>query len=178
MRHTLRSDLAGYTGYYSSNGRQEGGRESEDFRHSVCQNLGRCVSMTLGDSSAHRAARLTTVTESPLPPTALATLITAQHMRPPQFLPLLFPPVLLFSTYLNLSDYKVDSAGINAAWSTLYLILARRRKQPFTKRWGARGIIRGSTMGLCLTNLLACGFTYATGRRSKEEARREGGSIV
>jgi len=125
-----------------------------------------------------QAAKLTTALESPLPPTILATLITAQHMRPPQFLPLLFPPVLLFSTYLNLSSYKVDSAGISAAWSVLYLILARRRKQPFTKRWGARGIIRGTTMGLCLTNLLGCGLTYATGRRSKEETGREGGSIV
>ncbi|MCJ1368137.1 hypothetical protein MMC16_007278 [Acarospora aff. strigata] len=116
--------------------------------------------------------------ESPLPPTILATLITAQHMRPPQLLPLLFPPVLLFSTYLNLSTYKVDSAGINAAWSALYLILARRRKQPFAKRWGTRGIIRGATMGLCVANLLGCGFTYATGRRSKEEATSDGGSIV
>jgi len=167
-----------HVGYHSINGRQEGRGESEDLRDSVCQNLGRSVPMTSTVLKVQRAAELTTATESPLPPTVLATLITAQHMRPPQFLPLLFPPVLLFSTYLNLSDYKVDSAGISAAWSTLYLILARRRKQPFARKWGARGIIRGSTMGLCLTNLLACGFTYATGWRSKEEARREGGSIV
>jgi len=113
--------------------------------------------------------------ESPLPPTLLATLITAQHARPPQFLPLLFPPVLLFSTYLNLSDYKIDSAGINAAWSALYLILARRRNQPFVQKWGARGIIRGATLGLCVANVLGGGFTYAIGRRSKEEGAREGG---
>ncbi len=123
-------------------------------------------------------ARLTLFIESPLPPAALATLIAAQHVRPPQFLPLLFPPVLLFSTYLNLSAYEVDSAGITAAWSALYLILARRRKQPFVKKWGTRGIIRGTTLGLCLVNLLGCGFTNATSRRSKEEVKREGSSIV
>ncbi|KAI9875473.1 MAG: hypothetical protein M1830_008442, partial [Pleopsidium flavum] len=105
------------------------------------------------DPSVEKKAKISAIQyaktwgESPLPPTILATLITAQHMRPPQFLPLLFPPVLLLSTYLNLSSYEVDSAGISAAWSGLYLILARRRKQPFTKRWGTRGVIRGSTMG-------------------------------
>ncbi|KAI9716013.1 MAG: hypothetical protein M1812_005647 [Candelaria pacifica] len=107
--------------------------------------------------------------ESPLPPMVLATLITAQHARPFQTLPMLFPPVLLFSTYLNLSDYAVDSAGLNAAWSTLYLTLARRRKQPFTRKWGARGMIRGATMGVCIANLLGGGLTCAFGRRGKEE---------
>ncbi|KAI9777803.1 MAG: hypothetical protein M1835_005130 [Candelina submexicana] len=107
--------------------------------------------------------------ESPLPPTVLATLITAQHARPFQALPMLFPPVLLASTYLNLNDYVVDSAGINAAWSTLYLILARRRKQPFTEKWGIRGIVRGATMGMCVANLVGGGLTYAFGRRSREE---------
>lgn len=99
----------------------------------------------------------------------LATLITAQHARPFQTLPMLFPPVLLFSTYLNLNDYAVDSAGINAAWSTLYFILARRRKQPFTRKWGARGIVRGATMGVCVANLLGGGLTYAFEKRSKEK---------
>ncbi len=106
--------------------------------------------------------------ESAVPPTLLATLVTAQHARPPQFLPLLFPPVFLFSAYLNIYDYKKDSAGITAAWSGLYLLLARRRKHPLMQKWGTRGIIRGSTMGLCITNLLAGGFVYATEKRKEE----------
>ena len=106
--------------------------------------------------------------ESPVPPTALATLITAQALRPPQFLPLLFPPFLLFSTYLNLSDYKVEAAGINAAWSGLYMLLARRRKQPLARKFGTRGLIRGATMGLCTVNLVCGGLVYAVGKRSGE----------
>jgi hypothetical protein len=67
--------------------------------------------------------------ENSVPPTLLATLITAQHARPFQPLPMLFPPILLFSSYLNLSNYKTDSAGITAAWSGLYALLAIRRSQ-------------------------------------------------
>ncbi|KAI9680471.1 MAG: hypothetical protein M1817_003911 [Caeruleum heppii] len=107
--------------------------------------------------------------ESPLPPTLLATLVAAQHLRPPQVVPLLFPPVLLFSTYLNLNNFVVDSAGISAAWSGLYLIMARRRKQPFTARWGVRGVVRGATMSLCLANLASGGIVYALERRKGEE---------
>ena len=69
------------------------------------------------------------ITENSVPPTLLATLITAQHARPFQPLPMLFPPILLFSSYLNLSDYKTDAAGITAAWSGLYALLAIRRSQ-------------------------------------------------
>lgn len=69
------------------------------------------------------------MTENSVPPTLLATLITAQHARPFQPLPMLFPPILLFSSYLNLSDYKSDAAGITAAWSGLYALLAMRRSQ-------------------------------------------------
>ncbi|KAL1636423.1 hypothetical protein SLS58_009776 [Diplodia intermedia] len=67
--------------------------------------------------------------DNPLPATLTATLITAQHMRPFQPLPMLFPPVLLLSSYLNLNGYKKDAAGMTAAWSGLYVLLARRRKQ-------------------------------------------------
>jgi hypothetical protein len=42
---------------------------------------------------------------------------------------MLFPPILLFSSYLNLSNYKTDAAGITAAWSGLYALLAIRRSQ-------------------------------------------------
>jgi hypothetical protein len=67
--------------------------------------------------------------ENSVPPTLLATLITAQHARPFQPLPMIFPPILLFSSYLNLSNYKTDAAGITAAWSGLYALLAMRRSQ-------------------------------------------------
>lgn len=50
-------------------------------------------------------------------------------MRPFQALPMLFPPVLLLSSYLHVNGYKKDAAGISAAWSGLYVLLAGRRKQ-------------------------------------------------
>jgi hypothetical protein len=43
-----------------------------------------------------------------------------------------FVPVLLFSSYLNLSGYKTDAAGTTAAWSGLYALLAMRRRQVST----------------------------------------------
>ncbi|EED23801.1 conserved hypothetical protein [Talaromyces stipitatus ATCC 10500] len=107
--------------------------------------------------------------ENPLPPTLLATLITAQHMRPFQLLPMSFVPVLLFTSYTNVNGFKKDSAGISAAWSGLYLLLASRRKQAFMKKWGPRGIIRGASMGLALTNLVAGGLTYTLGTQEEEE---------
>ncbi|CZT44043.1 uncharacterized protein RSE6_04167 [Rhynchosporium secalis] len=113
--------------------------------------------------------------KSSLPPTLLATLIAALHARPFQPLPMLFPPVLLFSTYLNLSNYQVDSAGLTAAWSGLYLLLARRRKvagSTFSSRignkFGMRGLTRGSAMVLAGANVVGCGVTYAFGRRSTQ----------
>jgi len=116
--------------------------------------------------------------ESPVPPALLATLIAAQHARPPQFLPLLFPPALLFSTYLNINEYKIDAAGTSAAWSALYLLLARRRKHPLMQKWGTRGIIRGATMGLCVANLLGGGFVYAIGKRSNDASGKDGAGII
>lgn len=117
--------------------------------------------------------RANTPTESPLPPMLLATLISALHGRPFQALPMLFPPVLLFSTYLNLSSYTIDAAGLTAAWSGLYLVLARRRKaKTFGSRFGVRGLTRGATLGLALANVVGGGMTYAFGRRSVEEKVR------
>ncbi|PYH77211.1 hypothetical protein BO82DRAFT_358473 [Aspergillus uvarum CBS 121591] len=107
--------------------------------------------------------------ENAFPPTLLASLIAAQHMRPFQPLPMLFPPLLLFSSYANLQGFKTDTAGISAAWSGLYLLLAGRRKQPFMKKWGARGIVRGVTMGLCLVNLVSGGLAYTLGKREEDE---------
>lgn len=83
---------------------------------------------------------------------------------------MLFPPVLLCTSYANVQGFKVDSAGISAAWSGLYLLLAGRRKHPFMKKWGARGIVRGATMGLCLANLVAGGLAYTMGKREDEES--------
>ncbi|TVY52298.1 hypothetical protein LSUE1_G009649, partial [Lachnellula suecica] len=104
--------------------------------------------------------------KSPLPPTLLATLITALHARPFQMAPMLFPPVLLFSTYLNLNSYVVDSAGLTAAWSGLYLLMANRRRVKAGSvlgriggKFGARGIVRGGAMALAGVNLVGCGLT-------------------
>lgn len=113
--------------------------------------------------------------ESPAPPALLATLITAQHLRPPQYLPLLFPIPLLFSSYMNLGDYVKDAAGQNAAFSGLYLVMARRRKQVFSSKWGVRGVIRGATLGLCVANVLGGGLAYALNKRNKEE---ESGTVA
>ncbi|KAF2142352.1 uncharacterized protein K452DRAFT_297658 [Aplosporella prunicola CBS 121167] len=107
--------------------------------------------------------------EHSLPPTLTATFITAQHMRPFQALPMLFPPVLLLSSYLNLNDYKKDAAGISAAWSGLYILLAQRRRQKLYSKFGARGLIRGATLGLCAANLVGGGLAYAFGKRKDEE---------
>ncbi|KAJ9660407.1 hypothetical protein H2198_002525 [Neophaeococcomyces mojaviensis] len=107
--------------------------------------------------------------ENPVPPAVLATLIFAQHARPFQTVPMIFPPLLLFSTYLNLQGYKIDSAGTTAALSGSYLVLAGRRRLGFMNKFGARGIIRGATMGLCLVNLVGGGLAYGFGSRSKED---------
>ncbi|CEL02669.1 hypothetical protein ASPCAL03835 [Aspergillus calidoustus] len=127
-----------------------------------------------GPDSAVEEAKATLVQrfrawgENPFPPTLLATLITAQYMRPFQALPMLFPPVLLFTSYASIQGFKTDTAGISAAWSGLYLLLAGRRKQPFMKKWGARGITRGATMGLALVNMVGGGLAYTLGKREDE----------
>lgn len=89
---------------------------------------------------------------------------------------MLFPPVLLFSTYLNLSSFEIDSAGLTAAWSGLYLILANRRsvvgglRTRLGSRFGARGVTRGAAMAVSGLNVLGCGITYAFGKRKDEES--------
>jgi hypothetical protein len=104
----------------------------------------------------------------------LATLVTALHARPFRTIPMLFPPVLLFSTYLNLASFEIDSAGLTAAWSGLYLLLARRRTVAGSfgarlgSRFGARGLTRGSAMAVAGANVLGCGITYVFGRRKDE----------
>ena len=87
---------------------------------------------------------------------------------------MLFPPLLLFSTYLNLQGYKVDSAGTTAAFSGVYLVLAGRRKVGFTSKFGARGLVRGATSILALVNVVGGGLAYAFGSRSKEDDLTKG----
>lgn len=106
--------------------------------------------------------------ESSLPPVSLAAFIFAQHARPFQAMPMLFPPLLVFSTYLNLQGYTVDSAGTTAGISGLYLVLASRRRHAFMKRFGARGIIRGASMGFCLANVIGGGLVYTLGARDEQ----------
>jgi hypothetical protein len=85
---------------------------------------------------------------------------------------MLFPPLLLFSTYLNLQGYKIDSAGTTAAFSGAYILLASRRRLGLLNKFGTRGIIRGATMGLALVNVVGGGLAYAFGSRSKEDEKR------
>jgi len=93
---------------------------------------------------------------------------------------MLFPPVLLFSSYLNINSFAVDSAGLTAAWSGLYLLLARRRKvgsrsfsSGMASRFGARGLTRGAAMILAGVNVVGGGVTYTFGKRREEGEGRE-----
>jgi hypothetical protein len=83
---------------------------------------------------------------------------------------MLFPVALLFTSYVNLQDYKVDAAGMNASWSGLYLVLASRRKpEQFVRKFGARGLVRGAAMAVAFANLVGGGLVYATGKREKTD---------
>ena len=83
---------------------------------------------------------------------------------------MLFPPVFLINSYMNINGNVKDSAGTNAAWSGLFLLLAQRRKYKFFDTWGTRGIVRGTTMGLCAVNLVGGGMAYALNSREDEDA--------
>ena len=87
---------------------------------------------------------------------------------------MLFPPILLFSSYLNLQGFKADSAGLTSAWSAAYLVLAARRKGGFRSKFGARGLVRGATMALCAVNVVSGGLVYAFKGRKDEEVGGEG----
>ncbi|GAP83697.1 hypothetical protein SAMD00023353_0500900 [Rosellinia necatrix] len=113
---------------------------------------------------------------SSLAPTGLATLITPLHLRPAQPLPLLFVPVLLFSSYANLQGFKIDSAGLTMATSGTYALLALRRKPAGgfrSKYFSVRGVVRGAAVGLGVMNAVAAGLVYATGNREKEKQDRK-----
>lgn len=105
----------------------------------------------------------------------LTTLIIAQHARPLQPLPMLFTPMLIFSSYLTLAGFRTDGAGMTAAWSGIYTLLAARRRPPASLRnrfFSLRGVVRGAAMGLGVVNTVAGLYTYATGDRQKEEEER------
>lgn len=48
-----------------------------------------------------------------------------------------FTPPLLFASYTNLAGYPTSGAGIAAAWSGLYALLALRRRQPLRGKLSA-----------------------------------------
>ncbi|KAI1753178.1 hypothetical protein F4782DRAFT_498582 [Xylaria castorea] len=113
---------------------------------------------------------------SSLAPAGLATLVAPLHLRPAQPLPLLFVPVLFFSSYANLQGFKIDSAGVTMAASGAYALLASRRKPVGGFRgkfFSVRGVVRGSAIGLGVVNAVAAGWVYATGNRGKEKEYRE-----
>lgn len=106
----------------------------------------------------------------------LATLITSLHFRPFQAMPmLLFTPMLLLSSYLNIGGFKIDSAGLTAAWSGLYVLLAARRRpaRGLRQRFTARGAVRLTAMGLASVNTVAGSMVYATGDREAEKEERQ-----
>lgn len=97
-------------------------------------------------------------------------------MRPAQPLPLLFVPVLLFSSYANLQGFKIDSAGVTMAASGAYALLALRRRQGggFRARFlSVRGAVRGCAIALGVANAAAAGWVYATGDRDREKEERK-----
>ena len=75
----------------------------------------------------------------------------------------------MFSSYLTQLDRKVDAAGTSAAWSGLYFLLAQRRKHKVRQKLSVRGVVRGSTMGMCAMNFVAGGYVYATRRFLKDD---------
>ncbi|KAH6851079.1 hypothetical protein B0I37DRAFT_373149 [Chaetomium sp. MPI-CAGE-AT-0009] len=77
------------------------------------------------------------------------------------------------SNYLTLAGFKTDGAGMTAAWSGVYTLLAaRRRPASLRSRFSARGMVRGSAMALGAANTGAGFYTYAMGDRKREEAER------
>ncbi|KAI0133299.1 hypothetical protein F4776DRAFT_664061 [Hypoxylon sp. NC0597] len=129
--------------------------------------------MTTPEPPKSITSRLEAWGNSPFAPTGLATLITALHFRPLQIRPMLFVPILFFSSYANLQGFKIDSAGITAAASGTYALLAmRRRPATFMKRFSIRGIVRGTAVGIGVVNTVAGGWVYAMGNRESEKKQR------
>lgn len=115
---------------------------------------------------------------SGVPPSVLATLTIALHLRPRQPMALvLFPGPLFFATYLNLAGYTTGAAGVSAAWSGLYALMALRRKQGFRQKFlSARGGLRGAAIAMGVVNAVAGGWRYATGSWEEDERERVDGN--
>ena len=127
-----------------------------------------------------------------MPAMGMATLIAALHTRPVQPLPLFFAPALMFSSYVNVAGYAIDSAGMTAAWSGMYVLLALRGRrlaargkslwtlasQRTSRRRMETRARRGvsiATIGLGTINCVAGGVTYGIvgDRVAEAEARKE-----
>ncbi|KAI1106433.1 hypothetical protein F4804DRAFT_29289 [Jackrogersella minutella] len=129
--------------------------------------------MATPESSRSIGAHVESWGNSSVAPAGLATLITALHFRPLQVRPMLFVPILLFSSYANLQGFKIDSAGITAAASGTYALLAmRRRPGALMSRFSIRGIVRGAAVGIGAANAVAGGWVYAKGDRERENKER------
>ncbi|KAI0484113.1 hypothetical protein GGR56DRAFT_612422 [Xylariaceae sp. FL0804] len=109
---------------------------------------------------------------SSMSPLALATLIAPLHARPLRVGPLLFVPALLFASYANLQGFRVDAAGLTAAASGTYALLALRRR-PSSGRLGVRGAVRGTALTVAAANVVAGAWVYARGDRARERRERE-----
>jgi hypothetical protein len=109
-----------------------------------------------------------------MPPAGLATLVTALHYRPFQVLPMTLVPMLLLSSYANLQGFKKDAAGLSAAASGTYALMAlRRRPASFRSRFSLRGAVRGTAIALGAANIVAGAWVYAMTDRDAERQERE-----
>jgi hypothetical protein len=94
--------------------------------------------------------------------------------RTPRLFPI-FPAVFLASSYLSFNYYKVDAAGITAAFSLTYLVMLRRMrsKQGGMVRGAGGRVMGGATALLCTGNVIADGLMFSVfGDRNKEENDR------
>src|SRR5689334_12802547 len=84
---------------YRQNGRRRGCRRVK-VRLVHPQDMGKYVYF---HPSTFTGSQWLNKADNPLPPMGLATLITALHCRPFQTLPMLFTPLLVFSSYLSVA---------------------------------------------------------------------------
>ncbi|KAG7285401.1 hypothetical protein NEMBOFW57_010028 [Staphylotrichum longicolle] len=96
------------------------------------------------------------------PPKSVASKLTAWGSNPSHGL----PPLLIFSSYLTLAGFKIDGAGMTAAWSGVYALLALRRR-PASLRNPLLPARRGARHGH------GPGRRQHPGGRAEEEERRE-----
>ena len=85
--------------------------------------------------------------------------------------------LLAFSSYVNVAGYAIDGAGMTAAWSGIYVLLAARRRpqavlsqSSLGARFSSRAVVRAAAMGLGTVNCAAGYYAYATGDRAAEAA--------